>query len=470
MCPNLTTTRTHLLRATIAGPLLVAFWLSSAGAAPVFGPRSDFAVGPEPVALVVGDLNGDGRPDLAVLNNTLVNNSGMSVLLGRGNGAFGPRADFGVSWNSRSIAIADLNSDGIPDLVTGSEWNEVHTWSGNGDGTFGAQTDELVGQIPLTVAVADLNGDGKPDLIAANYHDLSPEVSILLGTGHGTFAGQQGFGNGIGPRALAVSDLNADGKPDVVVVNARRDFVSILLGVGDGTFPEEKHMGVGIQPTALAIADLNGDGYPDLAVAGNHQTVAILLGKGDGTFTEAATVGVGIYPGSVAIADLDGDGRSDLAVANAESNSVSVAAGNGDGTFQDAFELRTGDSPSSISIADINGDGKPDLLVSNSGSNTVSVFLNETPPLPLGARLAIGVASNPVTGRLTLGVRLPRSGSADVEVFDPAGRIAAQRNLLASGRSQEVSFSEAAGWKPGVYLVRVRQGSAVATARACILR
>ncbi len=133
--------------------------------------------------------------------------------------------------------------------------------------------------------------------------------------------------------------------------------------------------------SAVAIGDLNGDGRLDLAIADlDAATVSILLGNGDGTFPATATniYGTGSSPYSVAIEDFNGDGKADLAVANSGSNSVSILLGNGDGTFatkvdytSSAFDSR----PVSVGIGDFNGDGKPDLAVANSNSSNVSILL-----------------------------------------------------------------------------------------------
>jgi len=438
----------------------------SAGAGPLFGPRTDYATGSGPISVAIADLNADGWADVVVVDR---NSNGVSVLLGRGDGTLVPKSDFGISGSPMSIVVADLNLDGHPDLVMGSEGSAVYVLRGNGDGTFGAETAGFVGQLPFSVGVADLNGDGQTDVVAANYYDRSSAVSVLMGMGDGTLGSASNIGWGLGPIALGIADLNADGRPDLVVANGRRDFVSTYLGNGDGTFAAHTDMGVGIQPTSLKVVDLNSDGSPDLVVAGQHQTVNVFVGNGDGTFGFKGAVAVGVNPNSIAVADLDLDGKLDLAVANEESNSVSVATGNGDGTFQVATDLGSGDVPSAVALGDLNGDGKPDLVVANFGSNTVSVRLNTTPATSVRASLSIAPVSNPVKGGLKLAITLPSAERADVEVFDVAGRMAGRRTVASASGREEIALPEAAGWKPGVYLVRVRQGGRIATSRACVV-
>ena len=120
-----------------------------------------------------------------------------------------------------------------------------------------------VGTSPTFVAIADLNGDVKPDIVAAN--SLANTVSVLLGSGGGTFAAKTDYGTGGFPVALAIGDLNADGKPDLVAANETGATASVFLGNGDGTFGPKVNYGTGSYPEALAIGDLNADSKLDLA-------------------------------------------------------------------------------------------------------------------------------------------------------------------------------------------------------------
>ena len=335
-----------------------------------FGVKTEFGTGTGPQGVAVGDLDADGRPDLATAN---AGASTVSVLLGNGDGTFGANSDFGTGSDPQSLAIADLNGDGRPDLATANYYsNTASVLLGNGDGTFGAKTDFAAGSGPSSVAITDLNADGRPDLAVANR--LSNTVSVLLGNGDGTFAPKTDFASELS-NSMAIADLNADGRPDLAVANAisQSNMVSVLLGNGDGTFGAKTDFGTGSGASSVAIADLNADGRPDLAVAG--ATVSVLLGNGDGTFGVATAVGAGAY--SVAIADLNADGRPDLATTDAAT--VSVLLGNGDGTFGPRTGFGTGSGGvSSVAIADLNADGRPDLAAAT-GANTVSVLFHSGP-------------------------------------------------------------------------------------------
>src|SRR5262249_47032901 len=142
------------------------------------------------------------------------------------------------------IVAADLNADGIPDLVTVNyiSGNSVSVLLGNGDGTFGLPQTLPVGYFPYSVAVADVNGDGKPELVVCNHFGDTPRpsvhgtVSVLLGKGDGTFQPQRTFAVGLLPDTVVVADVNGDGKPDIVTSYQAPAGVSVLLGTGDGTF------------------------------------------------------------------------------------------------------------------------------------------------------------------------------------------------------------------------------------------
>jgi autotransporter-associated beta strand protein len=287
--------------------------------------------GANPTALAVADVNGDGRPDLIVANS--LGAGTVSVLLGNGNGTFGMPQPFAVGVYPAAVAVADVNGDGRQDLVVANHASyTVSVLLGNGNGTFHAAQNFATGQDPLSVAVADVTGDGRPDLIVANFIGYS--VSVLLGNGNGTFASAVNFSAGVRPVSVAVADVNGDGRPDLFVANdtSLQTFpyspggVSVLLGNGNGTFTPAQLFAAGAYPNAVAVADVNGDGRKDLVVANiGSNTVSVLLGNGDGTFQAAQNFAAGPFPIAVAVADFNGDGRPDLAVAdNAPSGTATI--------------------------------------------------------------------------------------------------------------------------------------------------
>jgi VCBS repeat-containing protein len=357
-----------------------------------FQPAVSYLTGTDPLSVEIGDLNGDGKPDLVVANFGSSPFT-IGVLLGNGDGTFQPQVTYPTGHNPISVAIGDLNGDGKPDLVVADDDTPVGAVSvllGNGNGTFQPQTSYPTGPGPTSIAIGDFNRDGRPDIVATNGSFESNSVSVLLGNGDGTFRPQTMYAAGVTPNSVAVADLNGDGKLDIVTANFggfnTSNNVSVLLGNGDGSFQPQTKYAVTGTPISIAIGDLNADGRPDLAVASDDtNTVSVLLGNGDGTFQPETTHVASVGPSGIAIADFDGDGKLDLVTANFGSNTVSASLslllGNGDGTFQAQTNYPTATASNHVAVADLNGDSRPDAVTSNGGSDNVSVLLNNSPTL-----------------------------------------------------------------------------------------
>jgi Bacterial Ig-like domain (group 3)/Chitobiase/beta-hexosaminidase C-terminal domain/FG-GAP-like repeat/FG-GAP repeat len=347
------------------------------------------SVGTSPDSVVTGDFNGDGIPDLATANNS---DNIVTVLLGNGDGTFTLKSSPGVGNNPVSVTVGDFNGDGILDLaVANQDDNTVTVLLGNGDGTFTTKSTLSVGNGPDSISTADFNLDGISDLVVANGGDNT--VSVLLGRGDGTFTLNSSPAVGKDPTSVAVADFNGDGVPDLATSNKTDNTVTVLLGKGDGTFTLKSSPGTGYNPVAIAVGDFNGDGIPDLVTAENttltDDLLTVLLGNGDGTFTAAPQI-YGWYARSVSVGDFNGDGIPDL-VTDAFANEPSYPGlpalvpatllflGNGDGTFtlQSPPAIYFWPSPGSIAVADFNGDGSPDVAVGGGGPSQVSVMLNQ---------------------------------------------------------------------------------------------
>ena len=325
---------------------------------------------------------------------------------------------------SDALAIADLNGDSFQDLVVvtpASDSNCVSTVAdgtisillGNGDGTFQSAINlDSGGIFPTSVAVADLNSDGHPDIVVlhcvqsgeipCSVPNSESEVAVLLGNGNGTFQAPITFSSGgcqITDGSLAIGDFNGDGHLDLAVsavklapncVFAPDGGVNVLLGNGDGTFQAPLNFDAGeVAANSVSVGDLNGDGKLDLVatlcVGGSNcvSAVGVLLGNGDGTFRNIVTYDTGQYSvHSVAIADVNGDHYADLVVSNrcgtystsCYQGSLTVLLGNGDGTFQAPVEYKSnGYYNLATAIVDLNLDGAPDLASINFGINKSNI-------------------------------------------------------------------------------------------------
>ena len=170
-----------------------------------FAPATSYAAGDGPVSVAIGDLNGDGNPDLATAN---LYTGTFSVLLSRGDGTFGPKRDYRTGADPRAVAIRDLNGDGKPDAVTvSSDANTVAVRLNRGDGTFQAGRGYPVGGA-VALGIGDLNGDGAPDVVSANR---TSTVSVFLNKGNGRLRGARLYPTGLEPVSVALGDLNGDG-------------------------------------------------------------------------------------------------------------------------------------------------------------------------------------------------------------------------------------------------------------------
>ena len=340
-----------------------------------FQAQQTYATGIDPESVVIGDVNGDGKPDLVVANRY---SDDVGVMMGNGNGTFQAQQTFATGVRPYMTAFGDLTGDGKTDIVVANFGSaSVSVLLGNGNGTFQTQKIFLCGTNPDWVAISDLNGDGIPDIVVPN--EYSETASVLLGNGNGTFQAPQTFATGYVPRALTVDDLNGDGIPDLVFANRGNNNVSVLLGNGNGTFQAQQTFGTGGGPSTVVAADVNGDGIPDIIVANRFsQTVGVLLGNGNGTFQvqQAFDTGPHSYPRSVTVADVNGDGKPDLIVGDQGNDTVGVLLGNGNGTFQTQHTFATGMYDYSVAAGDVSGDGRPDVVAVNGSDNTLSVLLN----------------------------------------------------------------------------------------------
>ena len=284
-----------------------------------FKPAVNVTTGGMPNQVVIADLKGDGRKDLVLADTSAAGNAIVLLANPSSPGQFLAPMNLPTGKSTPSVAVGDLNGDGAPDIVAATSDSagnngSVYVFMQNASsrGTFAAPVVYPAGPQPQSVKIADVNGDGLPDIIVANLGPGSDGmgiagVSVLLQdkTHPGTFLAPVTFATAGQSIDVAVQDLNGDSRPDLVVANLAplgTGSVSVLLqlappstgGVAFGSATTYPGFG---QPLGVAIADLNGDGHPDIAVAdGISATVLFQSPTSPGTFAQAVQVGTSPPP------------------------------------------------------------------------------------------------------------------------------------------------------------------------------
>jgi gliding motility-associated-like protein len=442
-----------------------------------FDTKVDFATGssaPSPFSVSIGDLDGDGKADMAVADFTGDTVSVFRNTSSSGIVSFASKVDFTTGTGPISVSIGDLNGDGKADMaVANYEANTVSVFRNTGSSgtintsSFASKVDFITGGVPTSISIADLDGDGKADMAVAN--SASATVSVFRNTGSSgsitssSFASKVDFATGSSPRSVSLGDLDGDGKVDMAIANAFSNTVSVLRNTSSGgsitasSFANKVDFTTGAFPYSVSIGDLDGDGKADMAIANyNINSVSVFRNtstSGNITTSSFATkidFTVGTFSYSVSLGDLNGDGKVDIAVANYGSGNISVLRNTSSSgsittsSFATKVDLTAGTGAISVSIGDLDGDGKSDLAVANNGGGTVSVIRNN-PVFPLAITSFTPTSAGQgatvtITGTNFTGVTSVSFGGTAVSSFNIVSSTSITA-VVATGTSGSVSVS-----------------------------
>lgn len=332
--------------------------------------------------LNIVDLNGDGAMDVILLSGE---SPSLTVILGQPGSKFamGKRIDVLAGASASALALGDINEDGKVDVaVCHHDTDEVWLFFGKGDGTFQPPAKVTV---PVkkphchAIVAADMNHDRHLDLVLAESSDNC--VWVLLGDGKGRFvkSANSPISTDRHPYIVTVADFNRDDNPDIATPNWFGKSVGILLGDGKGQFfpaPDSPFKGMQ-DPTATAAADLTGDGNPDLVVGNNGaRGLQLFIGDGKGSFRPGAELNPAEPCYGPVLADLNADGKLDVvATATNGAKTFSYWINRGGGGFSPAHPLPCAAGANTIRVADLNHDGLPDICVGSWEQGPILVWL-----------------------------------------------------------------------------------------------
>lgn len=461
---------------SLSGGYYFSFTVASGAATPEFSDGDVFTASIIPYFIHGGDLDEDGRPDLAVPNE---GTDDVSVFLNdSGFGEFDARSDYGVGQKPSSIFGEDFNDDGYQDLATADiQGSTVTVLINNGDGTYAPGVTYTTDQHDCRqVHGADFDGDLIVDLVATSHSFSSGEgqIFIYFGFGNGTF----GIGLSYedlpdGSFTVEAEDVNGDGHCDIAVGGRESDLLTVLLNTGGGWFTTAGSYNAGNGPWDCDANDMDGDGDVDMVLVDSFSNrFSLLRNDGNGAFNQIVSRPTSPFPLGVHVADLDGDGDSDVISSNFSGGNAQVFLNDGTGAMTLHDELLVTLTGSYPWAHDLDGDGDLDISVVDENANLLYIFYNvdtpsDGPDLEADARQGLLAMPNPMKPGVGTTLFLKRaSGDAGADgmtadVVTAEGRII--RTLRSVRRDEKGSYFEWDGMDrnsrpvaPGRYFVRAR--------------
>ena len=354
----------------------------------------------------VGDIDGDGDPDLVHVNNSMAD-AVINLYLNDGTGLFGDPTYIPVSaYGGHEVAGGDFDGDGDIDLAytlyqpIAPLAESAQFILNNGDGTFSSPQGLVVSYNPLQIRAADLDEDGDVDLVMTVGNTAGLQSYLNDGSAHFTLMAN--VGGCYGASGFDLGDLNGDGDVDVVLASRNNNNVVVYFGDGAGGLTLQTSYGVGAYANGTAVIDLDEDGDMDFVTVAEQRHAALgFINDGTGSFTETTLIDLGVASGGPVAADFDFDGHLDLMIH--VGGVQTIYQGDGTGSFTDPLPLNSGTNGGNSSIADVNGDGKLDIALSNDiwdppsqGDPAVRIFLNQTPSLQ--QEIALNIPDGVTTG------------------------------------------------------------------------
>ncbi len=372
-----------------------------------FNTALNLSVGSAPFTGIIGDLDGDGKPDLITANSgasTLSVDRNTSAAGSLTSSSFTASTALSTASGPTNVHLADVDGDGKPDIIVveagATAVGIFRNTSTSGSISFATRVDvstSVSGLIPIEVTVADYDGDGRPDLaVSSSYSGNIVVLQNASSSGTVSFNAAVAFTSGSGSFGITSADFDGDGKMDIAVVDTGSASVAVFRNtasagtINSSSFASAVNFATGSTPIDVEAADIDGDGQMDIITSNlGSNTISILHNTASagsitsGSFASHVDFASGTNPSGLGIGDIDGDGKVDIAVSNSNSNSISVyrntstSGSISSGSLATKVDFSTsGTGPEGMSIGDLDLDGKPDIVVACESSNGLSVFRN----------------------------------------------------------------------------------------------